>query len=191
MTQPPPPPGAPAPGAPPPMPQGGPPPAAYGAPPTGAAAYSEWWKRVVAAIIDGIIIAVPSWIIMAVLGAGFASAVECDPATGVCTGGGGFLAGMLISSLVIFVIGIGYKIYFDGGEKGQTVGKMAMKIRVRDEATGGPIGYGKAAIRYVVGLVLFMLCYIPGIVDLLFPLWDPKRQTLHDKAANTVVLDVL
>jgi uncharacterized RDD family membrane protein YckC len=145
---------------------------------------------VVAAIIDGIIISIPSWIIMGVLGAGFASTVECDPATGVCSGGGGFVMGMIVSSLIIFVIGVGYKIYFDGGEKGQTVGKMAMKIQVRDEATGGPIGYGKAAIRYIVGLVLFMLCYIPGIVDLLFPLWDPKRQTLHDKAANSIVIDL-
>jgi uncharacterized RDD family membrane protein YckC len=33
-------------------------------------------------------------------------------------------------------------------------------------------------------------CGIGLLIDLLFPLWDPKRQTLHDKAANSVVIDV-
>ena len=27
-------------------------------------------------------------------------------------------------------------------------------------------------------------------IDLLWPLWDKKRQALHDKAARTVVVDV-
>jgi uncharacterized RDD family membrane protein YckC len=65
-----------------------------------------------------------------------------------------------------------------------------MDIQVRDLATGGPIGYGKAAARYFVGLALQMACYIPGIIDYLFPLWDEKRQAIHDKAAGSVVIDL-
>jgi uncharacterized RDD family membrane protein YckC len=176
------------------MPQGGPPPASYGGPPGATKPYSEWWKRVVAAIIDGLVIGIPSSILLSIFSIGTFSSAEltCD-ANGVCTttGGTGFFMGFLISWLVITAVGIAYKIYFDGSEKGQTVGKMAMKIQVRDEATGGPIGYGRAAIRYVVAAALSAFtCGIGGLVDLLFPLWDPKRQTLHDKAANSVVVDL-
>jgi uncharacterized RDD family membrane protein YckC len=32
--------------------------------------------------------------------------------------------------------------------------------------------------------------YLPGLIDVLFPLWDPKRQTLHDKAVGSVVVKV-
>jgi uncharacterized RDD family membrane protein YckC len=90
----------------------------------------------------------------------------------------------------LVLVGVAYYVFFNGGEKGQTPGKMVMKLQVRDEATGGAVGYGKAALRYIVGAVLFALCFIPGVVDMLFPLWDPKRQTLHDKAANTLVIDL-
>lgn len=159
---------------------------------------AEWWKRVVAAFIDGIIVSVPSYIIMLLLGFGVArrseDAFRVDPTTGqVTTVDGGLFAGMfgglVISMIVITVLGIAYYVYFWGGERGQTVGKMAMKIRVIDADTGGPIGYGRAALRWLVIGVLWAACYIPGIVDALFPLWDSKRQTLHDKAVRSLVVD--
>jgi uncharacterized RDD family membrane protein YckC len=37
--------------------------------------------------------------------------------------------------------------------------------------------------------VLFLACLVPGIIDALLPLWDPKRQSWHDKAVGTVVFD--
>lgn len=193
---------APPPGPPPGQTPGPPTPPGGGAPYGGAGqptdaqgrVLAHWWKRVVAALIDGVILTVPSWIVLGILGAGFASNATCvtNTTTGTidCSGGGGFIAGMLISGLIIFLLGIAYTVYFNGSEKGQTVGKMVMKIQVRDEATGGPIGYGKAALRWIVTLVLGILCYIPAIIDALFPLWDPKRQTIHDKAANSVVIDL-
>ena len=36
------------------------------------------------------------------------------------------------------------------GQRGQTLGKMVWDIRVRDAATGGPLGPAKAAGRYLV-----------------------------------------
>jgi uncharacterized RDD family membrane protein YckC len=31
---------------------------------------------------------------------------------------------------------------------------------------------------------------VPWIVDMLFPIWDPMNQTLHDKVSGTVVVRV-
>lgn len=153
---------------------------------------AHWWKRVVALLIDGVILWVVNFILSLVLGGAlnFASEPTFNPETGQIEGGSGFFVGLILGNLILLLVGVAYYVFFNGGEKGQTPGKMVMKIQVRDEATGGPAGYGKAALRYIVGAVLFLLCFIPGVVDMLFPLWDPKRQTLHDKAANTLVIDL-
>lgn len=179
---------------------GGPPPAGPptgGAPPppqppsgevavAGGARYAEWWKRVVATLVDSILLGIVNSILAPIFGLN----PEFNPTTGQLQGGSGFIGGFIVGNLLMWLLGVAYYVALNGNERGQTVGKMLMKIRVRDEATGGPAGYGKALIRYVVGLVLFIACIIPGIVDLLFPLWDAKKQTLHDKAANTIVEDI-
>jgi uncharacterized RDD family membrane protein YckC len=154
---------------------------------------AEWWKRLVAYLLDGLIVGIPASILMVIIGVGaFAgSDIECDPVTGVCTGDTtGFVAAYLGSYLVTGILLFAYLTFLNGGEKGQTVGKMVMKIQVRDEATGGPIGYGKAALRTFVYLVLAAFtCGIGGLLDGLWPLWDPKRQAIHDKPAGSLVVD--
>jgi RDD family len=32
--------------------------------------------------------------------------------------------------------------------------------------------------------------FVPWIVDMLFPLWDSRKQTLHDKVTGALVLEV-
>jgi len=32
------------------------------------------------------------------------------------------------------------------------------------------------------------LFFIPWVIDMLFPIWDSRNQTLHDKVSNTVVV---
>lgn len=100
------------------------------------------------------------------------------------------LAGLVLGRLGLpvfgIVIGLAYYTYFEGGETGQTLGKKVMNIRVVDFVTGGPIGYGRAAIRWVgrivSGLVLFL--------GYLWMLWDPEKQTWHDKLSASVVVTV-
>ncbi|HWL66183.1 MAG TPA: RDD family protein [Actinomycetota bacterium] len=181
-------------GAPPPPPSQPPatPPPAPGAPAAGVAGtYAEWWKRVVARIIDGVILAIANAILSIPLGGLFAvSQPTFDPTTGEFSGGGGFFATYILANLLIFILNIIYFTAFHAVNNGQTPGKMAMKIAVRGEEDGAPPDWGKAAIRQIVEVVLAFLCFIPAIVDALFPLWDPKKQTIHDKAAKTVVVDV-
>jgi uncharacterized RDD family membrane protein YckC len=156
--------------------------------PPGVAAlpYAEWWKRVVAWLIDVVVLWVVQTIVAAIFG--LDRSITADPNTGGVSGNA--LGAFIFGNVVLLLVGVAYYVALNGSDRGQTLGKMALKIAVRDDATGGPAGYGKAFIRYIVGAVLFILCIVPGVIDVLFPLWDPKKQTLHDKAAGTVVVEV-
>lgn len=120
-----------------------------------------FWTRFGAAFIDGLVIGVPYIII----------ALAISPVAGYAV----YLLG-----------GIAYFTYFEGGPTGQTVGKKALGIRVIDFATGGPIGNGRAFIRYIGRIVSGLVIYL----GYLWMLWDPEKQTWHDKMAGSVVVPV-
>jgi uncharacterized RDD family membrane protein YckC len=102
----------------------------------------------------------------------------------------------LLAPLITAVLFVIYATVMYGGARGQTVGMMAVGVRVvRDEAHDA-LGYGRALWRASVEQFLRILATVTVILgviwllDMLFPLWDKKRQTLHDKLAKTVVLRV-
>ena len=69
---------------------------------------------------------------------------------------------------------------------------MAVGIAVRDAAGGGQIGAARGLGRGMImsAFVFGPILLVPWALDMLWPLWDPARQALHDKAARTVVVDV-
>lgn len=154
----------------------------YG-PPADAVPYDEsyapWWRRVVATILDGLVLGAPIGILGAQLDlvetVRTGDAIRYEPTTG-----------LLVLS---FVASIVYAALMDGGPRGATVGKMAMKIQVRDAQTGGAIGPGRGALRRLVYLLLFYAYVLPGVANALSPLWDKRRQGWHDKAVRSVVVN--
>lgn len=146
--------------------------------------YSPWWKRVCAALIDFVTLSIPNGIISSLLGG---STVETDPVTGVVSFDP--TAGYVIAFIIGILGSLVYYVVMEGGRTAATVGKMAMHITVRDASTWEPIGYGRALGRRIVGMALWWLLLIPGLLDVLSPLWDRRRQTWHDKAVNSVVID--
>jgi uncharacterized RDD family membrane protein YckC len=127
-----------------------------------------WWRRVGAYLLDVVILGIALVIVIAV-------AFAINRALGVL---------VLVVGLVVYFLG--YWIWFEGGESGQTIGKRMVGIRVRDER-GGPAGYGKAAARNVVARVIGLVPIV-SLVDVLWPLWDGRNQCLHDKAGSTIVV---
>jgi uncharacterized RDD family membrane protein YckC len=119
-----------------------------------------FWRRAGAAVLDGIALAVVSGILEAALKAA------------------GFGLALLLS--------IAYFTTLEGGTRGQTLGKMALGIRVISFESGGPIGYPRAFIRwigrYVSAIVIFL--------GYLWMLWDKENQCWHDKFAGDVVVPV-
>ena len=97
-----------------------------------------------------------------------------------------FAISRTLAYVVAVVLGIAYYTYFEGSGSGQTIGKKVLGIRVIDFSTGGPIGYGRAAIRAVARYISQIPCYL----GYLWMLWDKEKQTWHDKLANDVVVPV-
>ena len=166
---------------------GYPPPQAGYAPAGGPGSPAGMGNRLLARIIDGIIVGIPSFIIMAVAGFGFFATANCSTVDGVtsCTGGAGSIAGLLLAYLVIFVLAILYELYFIG-TRGATPGKKMMGVNVIDSQTGGTIGMGRAFVRYLVLGITGSICTLGY--------WSPffdnsgRKQGWHDKAANDLVI---
>ncbi len=135
---------------------------------TDAMNYSSWGKRVGATIIDAIIIGIVGGIIGAILGA---------------VGGD---SGSIIGSLAGIVVYLAYETIMVG--QGQTIGNKVLGMRIVTGDGAAP-GYGKAFVRTLISLA-FDVISIVALVDVLMPLWDKQKQTLHDKIAGTFAVNV-
>src|SRR5437763_13565040 len=91
--------------------------------------------RLSAALIDGILLSVAGFVLRLIVGQ---------------TGG----------SAIGIAIGVAYFGYLAGSASGQTIGKRLVGIRVIDFGTGGPIGFGRAVIRYFGRVVSLVACLL-------------------------------
>jgi len=105
---------------------------------------------------------------------------------GLILGAAGFVLGLIgtAGQGLSILVGLAYFVYLEGSPSGQTVGKRAMNIRIVDADNGGAIGYGRALVRYLVKI----LSAIPCALGYFWMLWDPNKQTWHDKLATDVVV---
>ena len=174
-----------------------PPPAqpAYGGaavPPPAGPEYASWLSRVGANLLDGLVsvaVAIPFLV------AGFAVMLTSsnpgtfDPDTGFYAGGdpnplGFVLFAVSYVAIVVFAI---WNFVIRQGRKGQTLAKSWLNIKVVRAATGDVPGVWLALGRYVLQSILTPLTLY---LNVLWPLWDAKNQTLHDKVCSTVVIRV-
>jgi uncharacterized RDD family membrane protein YckC len=122
-----------------------------------------FWRRFAALLLDGILLG----IIQAIIGA-----ILSDSPGAVYA----------ISTIISY----GYYIALEGGPRGQTLGKMALGIRVIDFSGAGSIGYARALVRQLVKIVSGLVL----LLGYLWMLWDKEKQCWHDKAANSVVVPI-
>ncbi|MEO3782497.1 RDD family protein [Actinocorallia sp. B10E7] len=100
-----------------------------------------------------------------------------------------YSTGQVFASLAAAVLAFLYFWLLTHRWHGQTLGKKAVGTRVVRELDGGPVDSGAAAVRAVVFVVLTYVCCVGFLVDAIWIFTNPKNQTLHDKAAKTVVVD--
>lgn len=131
-----------------------------------------FWIRVVAALLDGVILFVLQFVL------GFLLAMA-----GVAVNGGG---GEEIGGLVMlfgYILSFAYYIVFTG-HGGQTPGKMAVRIKVI-RTDGSDISYGKAAFREVIAKFISGIILCIGYLMVAF---DEQKQGLHDRMSDTYVI---
>jgi uncharacterized RDD family membrane protein YckC len=99
-------------------------------------------------------------------------------------------------SLISFAVTVLYQVVFLTW-RGATPGKMALGIAVRLREKPGNPTLVVALKRQLIYIGTSLLSLVPGIgaasviikvLNLLWPLWDDKRQALHDKIAATNVV---
>jgi uncharacterized RDD family membrane protein YckC len=73
------------------------------------------------------------------------------------------------------------------GLRGQTPGKMVVRISVVRVENGDRPGWGRALMRSVLPAVANLVPF-GGLIVYGWLLWDPRRQGLHDKVAQTLVV---
>jgi len=198
--QPPPPPGG---GAPPPPPGGQPPPPGGGTPPPpggfgggqvppaqpyqgggapmgpGGAPLAEGWKRILAYIIDAVILWVVTIPVLVILGGGLAS-TNFDV--------GGLIAGVAIA--VVWFLYFAFMI----STRGQTVGGMALKVKVVDGS--GAVPSQESSFKRAAWLLLQLVPCLGGLAMLVLAIWglvnlfsNEMRQTPWDMFGETYVVD--
>ena len=99
---------------------------------------------------------------------------------------------------LVVVVQIAWAIYVMfavSGPRGATVGMRAAKIRIVDTQYSG-ISKGRAIVRYLVhnplvtGLDIFSrgIGVLYALLDILWPLWNKKHQSIHDLIMKTYVV---
>jgi uncharacterized RDD family membrane protein YckC len=131
-------------------------------------------KRLGAALIDWIVVAFFSYLVVMLLALAGALVGMFTP--------GGPLAPERLMILLAFLVGLGYFIY-GWARGGATLGKNVLGLKVV-RADGSNLGWGKAILRYIGYIV-------SGIVLSIGFLWinfDKLRQGWHDKFAGSYVV---
>jgi uncharacterized RDD family membrane protein YckC len=129
----------------------------------GTSMYAGFWRRVAAAILDGLIV----------------GAVTAPFTIGMSGGNRYSTTASSISTVVSWL----YSALMESSSKQATLGKMALGIRVTD-LDGNRITFGKATGRYFAKILSALILGI-GFLMVAF---TQRKQGLHDILAGTLVV---
>lgn len=152
-----------------------PPPTEYVPPPGTSVAYAGSGSRLVAFIIDLVVI---GFVV------GFFLVVGNNIANGhfLWFTFGDSTIGLLVE-LIGIVVGLLWKPWF-WSHGGMTPGYRILDIQLVRAKDGGPVSFGTALIR-LIGYAVSAIVFYIGFIWIIF---DPQHQGWHDKIANTVAI---
>ncbi|MEV0590208.1 RDD family protein [Nonomuraea cavernae] len=169
-------------------------------PPGAPAPLAEWWQRLVARLIDGVLFGVVSTVLTLVLTGLLLASFDWN--TGRTTGLMSPFVFGLVMAIIMTGIYVAYE-FFMTKAKGQTLGKMVMGIKIAQ--VGGPVplegipndvALKRAGVTWGGYLLVFLpfgslLGALAVGLNGASQLWDkPLQQTFADKVANTVVVKI-
>jgi uncharacterized RDD family membrane protein YckC len=172
------------------------------------AVLAEWWRRLVGRILDIIVTSVITVIVAFPFLGDLLTAVSDYVSASVQAAESGApqpdqsaftteIAALAVPITIIsMVVSLLYETVFLTW-RGATPGKMVVGTLVRRVEGPGKLSVVTALKRQVIAVVTSLMGLMPGlsllgsllnIIDPAWLLWDPKRQALHDKVADTVVI---
>ena len=180
------PPAPPPPGYVPPMPPPGymPPPAGpLGAQVAMQMMYAPWSTRVLGYLIDSFLVGAGMLVLYLILGSVLATVAHL--------GGDNLAGGMCCMMILLFpiatlLVGLFNRVYLVAS-RGYSIGQGVVRVKVID-GSGNLLTTGTAFIRLLAQAAMGFVPILP-LLDLLWPLWDERRQTLHDKAVGCYVVN--
>ena len=102
------------------------------------------------------------------------------------------------SALLVYAVSVAVRVVYAGllltYWNGATLGMRAVKLTCVDATTLAPVTMRQAFIRALTAEIIAAASLLAGILtvleilDLAWPIWDKRNQTIHDKAGGTVVL---
>ncbi len=145
--------------------------------------YATWGTRAIGYLIDGVLVGgvmLVLWFIAGGILTGIARLGGENAAGGMCC------MVLLLFPIATLLVGLYNRVYLIA-QRGASIGQGIMKIKTVD-ANGQLLTQGTAALRLLVQIGLGLVPFLPAL-DLLWPLWDERRQTLHDKAVGSYVIN--
>ena len=135
--------------------------------------YAGFWRRLVAYLIDYLVVLVGSLVVGFVIGliAGASGAEKID---------GPWLASIYAAAIA------GYYLYYalmESSSSQATVGKLALGIKVTD-LEGNRVTFWRALGRSLAKIISAIILFIGYIMAA----FTERKQALHDKIANTLVV---
>jgi uncharacterized RDD family membrane protein YckC len=162
--------------------------------------HAGFWKRVLASLIDGLILSIIIFLIGLAFGynpfselqESFRKAMENPGAPPAQPPGPPATV-----SFISIVGGWLYKSLLESSKTQGTLGKMAVGISVTD-LEGRRVDFGKATLRYALPWLGNLIALVPALAlasgllltaDSLVVAFTPKKQTLHDMIAGCLVVN--
>jgi len=141
--------------------------------------FGGFWIRLVAFIIDSILLNIVFGVVGAVVGISMfpADPANMDPAV--------FMSEMGSFQLVALVVTWLYFALMESSPRGATVGKMVLGLRVVDEQ-GNRISFMRATGRFFAKIVSSIILFI-GFLMIAF---TDRKRGLHDIMAGTLVVKI-
>ena len=154
--------------------------------------YASFGARFGAMFIDDLVMAaisLPFWVggvVSAAKATSDCTKVSTDTSVSITCDGSQINGGWLVLAIGLFTLAaiVALVLYCKKVASGQSWGHKAMGIRIVGSDTGQSISAGKVFARQICRIFSQLFC----LLGYFWMLWDPRKQTWHDKMVGTVVV---
>jgi uncharacterized RDD family membrane protein YckC len=151
-----------------------PPPVSAAGPPREALA--GFWRRLVAAFLD--------WLLIGIVAAAIGELFGVEAPTPPAASGDGVQFQFQPAPGPFILVELAYFTWFHATSAGQSIGNRILGIRVLDEDTGRSLPYSRAFVRALMSNLSALPCFL----GFFWMLWEPRKRTWHDMVANSTVV---